>query len=290
MPRPTVLSIATASLILFGAESAAADCRSPADVVDGKELIEKFDSPLNECIWTKIQSNWGGLSATGDYSGGVLLSNIEEGRGPLVLHAHGNQYKGSVRGMNSDGTLRPDGKRTGSAIMSRQRFLGGRFEARVTIPAELGVVSAFWTYNNFTSRDGVEHNHEIDIEFPGRPVEDAPPSLDYVMLTTWVGLEGGQSTSSLSRLPAPVTDGKFHILRFDWLPPEEGVGGYVKFFVDDKPLATTTSNVPSKPGNLWLGLWFPPIWAGTPNFGSVEMKVDWVRVSPLAAQALPRSP
>jgi hypothetical protein len=290
MPRQTLITLAAASAFLWSFGASAADCRYPADVVDGNDLAEKFDAPLNECVWTKVQSNWGGLSEAGDYSGGVLLSNIEERLGPLVLHAHGNRYQGPIRGMNSDGTERPDGQRTGAAIMSRQRFLGGRFEARVTIPAELGVVSAFWTYNNYTSRDGVEHNHEIDIEFPGRAVADDPPSLDYVMLTTWVGLKEGQSTSSFSHLPAAVADGKFHLLRFDWLPPEEGRGGYVKFYVDGHEMATTTTNVPTAPGNVWLGLWFPPVWAGTPDFDSVEMKVDWVHVSPLSGPDPAHSP
>ncbi len=281
MRQQTKLCCAAVGLICWGPACGLASCHFPADAVTGNALFEPFKAPLNACVWTKVQSNWGGLTETGDYSGGVLLDNIQEGGSPLVLHAHGNRYTGPIRGLNSDDTVRPDGRRTGAAIMTRQRFLGGRFEARVTVPDALGVVSAFWTYNNFTTRDGVEHNHEIDIEFPGRPRTDAPPSLKYVMLTTWVGLKDGQSTSALERLPASVTDGEFHVLRFDWLPPTDGSGGYVKFFIDGALLTTTTTNVPNEAGNVWLGLWFPPVWAGTPDFDSVEMKVDWVRVSPL---------
>lgn len=283
MNLPAKLCCRLMGLLLLGSAGQAATCRFPADAVVSKELFYRFNGPLNECLWTKVQSNWGGLSETGDYSGGVLYANIEESGEPLILHAHGNLYNGRIRGLNSDDSVRPNGRRTGASIMSRQRYLGGRFEARVTIPAALGVVSAFWTYNNFTTQDGIEHNHEIDIEFPGRPIPDSPPSLDYVMLTTWVGLKKGQSTPAYKALPATVTDGKFHVLRFDWLPPEGGTGGYVKFFVDEHPLATTTTNIPTEPGNVWLGLWFPPVWAGTPDFDSVEMKVDWVRISPLDA-------
>ncbi|HEX2840199.1 glycoside hydrolase family 16 protein [Hyphomicrobium sp.] len=283
MKQSAKLYCTALGLIFSSSAWALAGCHVPADVVAGQELFETFKAPLNECVWTKVQSNWGGLTATGDYSGGVLLDNIQEGTWPLVLHAYGNRYNGPIRGLNSDDSVRPDGRRTGAAIMTRQRFLGGRFEVRATVPDALGVVSAFWTYNNFTTRDGVEHNHEIDIEFPGRPRTNAPPSLKYVMLTTWTGLKDGQSTSALERLPASVTDGKYHVLRFDWLPPSDGGAGYVKFFIDGALLTTTTTNVPSEPGNVWLGLWFPPEWAGTPDFDSVEMKVDWVRISPLQA-------
>ncbi len=281
MKWPTQLCSASVLALLLASPGASAGCRLPADVTVKDELFDDFREPLNDCVWTRVQSNWGGLTEAGDYSGGVLLANIEEGPGPLVLHARGNYYKGPIRGFNSDDSVRPDGHRTGASIMTRQRYFGGRFEARVTIPAELGVVTAFWTFNNFTTQDGVEQNHEIDIEFPGHPAEDSPPNLRYVMLTTWTGLKTGQSTSVNRKLPAAVADGKYHVLRFDWVPPDAGKGGSVTYFVDGHELATTTTNVPSEPGNLWLGLWFPPEWAGTPNFDSVEMKVDWVRITPL---------
>lgn len=34
-------------------------------------------------------------------------------------------------------------------------------------------------------------------------------------------------------------------------------------------------------GQLWLGLWFPNAWAGSPDFETCTMYVDYVRVSAL---------
>ena len=197
----------------------------------------------------------------------------------IVLEAHGNHYSGPARGYNSDGTMRPDGRRTGAAIRSRQRFLGGRFEARVTIPAQLGVVSAFWSFfYEKTTTD--ERNHEIDIEFPGQASAHSPPALTHVTLSTWRGLAAGQSTAAFVKLPHAVADGAFHLLRFDWLPPSASQAPAVKFYIDDKLLHVARTNVPSEPANIWLGLWFPPQWAGKPEFTSVSMRVDWIRITP----------
>jgi Glycosyl hydrolases family 16 len=288
-PRPVRqglgLSLAFIGLLLLkpaGAAEARTDCPEAADALSTREIFSDFTrGGLDSCDWIKVQSNWGGHTESGDYSGGVIKANVGERDGMLVLTAHGNRYDGDIRGYDRDGSMRPDGRRTGAAIMSRQRYLGGRFEARVTIPAVLGVASALWTFFYAETPGGAEENHEIDIEFPGRPSDDGAPSLGYVMFSTWRGLAKGQWTTAFEALPGTVTDGKFHDLRFDWHPPDVGSQGSVAFYIDGRLLETIRTNVPSKPGNVWLGLWFPPKWAGVPDFSTAEMKVDWIRISPL---------
>ena len=256
-------------------------CPEPADAVSTRAIHAQFKGRgLDGCDWVIVQKNWGGHTTAGDYSGGVIKANVGMRDGKLVLTARGNRYDGPIRGYNKDGSMRPDGRRTGAVIMSRQRYLGGRFEARVTIPVELGVASALWTFF-YAERDGTVENHEIDIEFPGRPSDAAAPSFDYVLLSTWRGLTKGQWTTAFEPLPATVTDGKFHVLRFDWQPQDAGRKGFVAFYIDGRLLKTIRTTVPSKAGNLWLGLWFPPKWAGVPDFVEVKMKVDWVRITPL---------
>lgn len=272
----------TVTLVSAVAEMPNASCPVPENTLSTtNRLFDDFtDGKVNSSLWEKVQANWGGLTEDGDYSGGVLKENIGDDDGKLALFARGNAYEGPIRGRNSDGTIRPDGRRTGAAIMSRERYLGGRFEARVTIPAKLGVVSAMWTFFYEKTDDGVEHNHEIDIEFPGQENAGGKPRLDYVSLTTWRGLRQGQSKTVFWALPEAVADGKFHILRFDWVPPDAQSPGVVTFYIDGNQLAVIKTNVPSKPGNLWLGLWFPPKWAGEPEFSEAVMKVDWVRIAP----------
>ncbi|NCB34373.1 MAG: glycosyl hydrolase family protein, partial [Erysipelotrichia bacterium] len=74
--------------------------------------------------------------------------------GMLVLGANGDYYAGSKTGIGNS-----HGRRTGSAIISRDYFGPGRFEVRAKIMPRFGGATAFWTYYN----DGTV-NHEIDIE------------------------------------------------------------------------------------------------------------------------------
>jgi len=282
------LRILIALIGLLWAGPAAADrpgknCREAENAISTRALFDKFSGPIAEsCDFTIVQLNWGGHTAMGDYSGGVIKANVGKRDGRLVLTARGNRYDGAVRGYDKDGTVRPDGRRTGAAVMSRQRYLGGRFEARVTVPPVLGVASALWTFVYEELPDGGPiENHEIDIELPGRASDAAAPSFRYVLLSTWRGLEKGHRTTAFQSLPETVTDGKFHVLRFDWQPPSEKDEGFVALYIDRRLLKTIRSSVPSKAGNLWLGLWFPRKWAGVADFGIAEMKIDWVRITPL---------
>jgi beta-glucanase (GH16 family) len=250
--------------------------------VASSTLSDDVDSPnLNTCTWVVVQSNWGGKVNGEDYNGGVVGANVAVHDGVLTLTAHGNHYSGPIRGIGSRNELRPDGRRTGAAIRSRQRYIGGRFEARVKIIEHLGVVSAMWLFRYEEGADGKFHNHEIDIEFPGQADPDSPPRLDHVTLTTWTGLERGQSTAAFRALPRSIADGDFHLLRFDWRPPVDSKAGSVAFYIDGELQHVSDSNVPSMPANLWLGAWFPSGWAGEPEFAQATMMVDWVRVSPI---------
>ncbi len=214
---------------------------------------------LDHCDWEIVTSNWGGRTPDGgDYSGGVIEENVRIDEGGLVLKANGNLYEGPLRGRGSDGRLRPDGKRTGAAIRSKRFFRGGRFEACVTIPRELGVVSALWTFRYEEVPGGAPRNHEIDIEFPGQRDAATPVDLDHVNFTTWTGLGENGHTTAFRPLSSRASDGNFHLLRFDWQPPADNTEGQVDFYIDDQLHATITSTVPDLPANCGLAFGFRP--------------------------------
>ena len=82
--------------------------------------------PLNFLVAFK---QWGGNN------GGVLPDNLfvddDEGRSKVLrMRALGNYYDGPVRGINKDGSSRPDGRRSGSAIASKEYFASGKYEVR----------------------------------------------------------------------------------------------------------------------------------------------------------------
>jgi hypothetical protein len=269
------LSVGTSAYPLRGV--VAEDCAAESnDTV----FFDDFSTPgLDRCRWSPLEENWGGKRGDEDYNGGVTPANVIVKEGQAHLYALGNFYTGPVRGIGSDGYPRPDGRRAGAVIATRKLFLGGRFEARVAIAAEFGVCSAMWTYFHENLPGEPVRNHEIDIEFPGREHLDAPPSFRHAAFTTWTGLKPGQFTTGFRALPAG--DGPFRVLRFDWYPPTSGAGGRIDFYVDGELLYTVTRNVPSEPAPLFLGVWFPQVWAGEPDFDETNMRVDWVRISPL---------
>ncbi len=253
------------------------------DIVSNEPLYDDFSgSGIDHCKWSAVRANWGGQKDGEDYNGGVVPGNVSIRDHALVLTARGNLYAGPVQGIDSNGNLRENGRRSGAALMTRHRYLGGRFEASVKIVEHFGAVSAMWTFFYDELPGGTVRNHEIDIEFPGNANADSAPSFDHVTLTSWTGLKPGESTAAFRTLPASLADGKFHRLTFEWNPPTADNPGSVVFSIDGNELAVTRTNVPSEPANLWLGTWFPPDWAGVPDFNQAEMLVNWVRITPLS--------
>lgn len=60
--------------------------------------------------------------------------------------------------------------------------------------------------------------------------------------------------------------------KFEWVTSTS-----VNFWVDDKLYKTITgSKVVPEFGRLVLAAWFPNAWAGTPDFDTCEMMVDYV--------------
>ena len=151
------------------------------------------------------------------------------------------------------------------------------------IPPVIGVCSAAWTFRNRRADNGLVINHEIDIEFPGRAHIDAPPSLDYVALTTWTGLGSDEHSTAFARVDDAT--GRFRTYRMDWIlpkpdDPEAGKrAGRVDFFVDGELLHSTNRNIPSEPAPFLVGVWFPKAWAGSPDFVEASLLVDWVRIT-----------
>lgn len=248
--------------------------------------------------WQVVRRNWGGqVKGEISYNGGVLPENVQVRDGQCVLTARGDHYEGTVRGINGNGTRRPDGRRTGAALRTVQAFASGSYEARLKVAPELGVCSAIWTcrydelppgapgYRALPGREGAPSvvNHEIDIEFPGRPgpaIEDI--SFGRALMVTWTGLQPDERTVHYAELAAPQNDGAFHTYRFDWHTGGRGRERRVDFYVDGELVHTSRTTVPTRAGHFWIGAWFPRDWAGVPDFDTAEMVVDWVRILPFA--------
>lgn len=85
---------------------------------------------------------------------------------------------------------------------------------------------------------------------------------------------------------ANQNDGKYHLYSLTWLPPTDTFNGSLAFYVDGSLQAQAQGRgiVPDN-GQLWLGAWIPNGWAGSPDFDTCTLQVDYVRITstPLAA-------
>jgi RNA polymerase sigma factor (sigma-70 family) len=241
--------------------------------------------------WLVAHKQWGGERA----NGGVVAENVSVAGGRLLLEAHGDRYTGPVMGVRPNGAARVDGRRVGAAIATRQYFGSGRFEARIKVCPRLGACSAIWTLHYEEHYPGQPRyqkkpvggdkyfatNHEIDIELPGRPgPEKKDISFQHALFNTFTGENDDESTTGYTRLDEAQNDGRFHNYRFDWHTGGADQKKRVEFYIDDKLVRTGDTHVPDLPCRLWLGVWFPRDWAGTPDFDTEFMEVAWVRITP----------
>lgn len=244
------------------------------------------DGVLDADKWLVACKNWGGkITENGvkvDYNGGVIPQNIAFRDGKLILNGNGNLYEGELRGINRDGSQRADGKRTGAAIATKEYYASGSYEIMARVAPELGACSAMWTFEYEEDWDtGAITNHEIDIEMPGRPgSEKKNQSFQYALCNTWIGENEGEYKTGYTDIGVNQADGKFHKYRFDWHTGETGEKARVEFYFDDVLTYTSTEYIPTNAGRLWIGLWFPNGWAGTPDFDTTAFEIDYVRITP----------
>lgn len=71
-------------------------------------------------------------------------------------------------------------------------------------------------------------------------------------------------------------------LRFAWQATtgDENEEARVEFYFDDVLVYTSKEYIPTNAGRLWLGLWFPNSWAGTPDFETSDFEIDSVKITP----------
>ncbi len=244
------------------------------------------DNTLDSEKWLVAYKNWGGkVTENGvkvDYNGGVLPQNVSLRDGSLILTGNGNLYDGDLKGINKDGSLRKDGKRTGAAIATKEYFASGSYEVRAKVAPTFGACSAIWTFEYEEDWDtGKITNHEIDIEMPGRPAsEKKNQSFEYALCNTWIGENEGQYKTGYTNIGVDQADGQFHTYRFDWHTGDKQETKRVDFYFDDKLVYTSTKYIPTNAGRLWIGLWFPNSWAGTPDFDTSEFEIDYVKITP----------
>lgn len=224
--------------------------------------------------WYAVRANFDSWHAY--YSGGVVPENLYVRDGILHCEAHGDRYAGDVFGADESGRPRKD--RVGACASTRGFFASGRYEVRARVAPVLGVCSAMWTLSCGTNK-----NQEVAFQLPGRPAaanEDI--GFGYALCSAAVGEKNHEYQRKYAPLPQAQDDGAFHVYRFDWHTGDAAgtIAPRVEFYVDGVLVATNDDHVPTRAARFRIGAWFPKGWAGTPDFDTRLLEIDWVRITP----------
>lgn len=251
-----------------------------------------FDDFNSETVdtekWEYHVENWGGTEKingrTVAYNGGVIAENIKHmPEGGVKFEAHGNFYRGDVRGTYPVGLARNDNIRTGAILRTKKAFASGRYEVMAKPCPKIGSCTAFWSFDLLTEGDGHLINHEIDFEIPGKVTpETENEAFDYCLCNNWTGVLAGENSNNRTKAPVNLADGNFHHFRYDWHTgdKEKNIVPHTDFYIDGVYLRTVYEAVPQNAGLFYIGVWFPNAWEGIPDFDISDCQVKWVRITP----------
>ena len=243
------------------------------DLVNG--FYDGFNT-LEKSSWTILKGYWGANN------GGVSPDNVSITEdGTLALAGNGLYYsKGEVE---SYGQFK-DGRKCGAALISNFKALPGHYEIKMKVHPRIGACTAFWTYGNRTVEGQNENeNAEIDVELPGGS-KSGKITYKKALYTNWITEQASDSVekdiSETNVDDVAYNDGNWHTFGFDWYTDPE----MVVYYCDGKITNISTTFVPTLAGRLWLGVWFPNGFTGTPNFEKDYMFVDYVKYNPFINQ------
>lgn len=243
------------------------------DVVNG--FYDGFDT-LNKDSWLVANGYWG------TNNGGVSQDNVSITEdGTLALGGNGLYY--AKNEIESYGSYK-DGRKCGASLISTFKALPGHYEIKMKVHPRIGACTAFWTYGNRSVEGQENDNAEIDIELPGGS-KSGKITFKKALYTNWITENASDSIEAdVADCGNPQTvaynDDEWHTYGFDWYTDPE----MVVYYVDGKITNVSTTFVPTLAGRLWVGVWFPNGFTGTPEFERDYMYVDYIKYNPFVNQ------
>ncbi len=230
---------------------------------------DEFEGPAGQSPdpsrWSfDVGTDWGNAQLEYDTARPENVSL--DGSGRLAITARQESYLGRAY---TSGRIQTLGKFSQS---------GGRFEARMRMPAGQGMWPAFWLLGADFQSVGWPACGEIDImEFRGQLPSVVAGSLH------GPGYSGGSAVTGSYTYPAGALTDDFHLYAIDW------TAGQIQWSVDNQAYQTfTPTNLPgganwvfNKPFFIILNLAVGGNYVGPPNGSTVfpqNLLVDYVRV------------
>jgi len=170
------------------------------------QFFDDFDgTKLDYSRWYIAEKQWGGAN-----NNGVVHDNIVVSNGVLHLFGHGDNYTGTVQGVNSKGKRVAQVTEVGAAIATTNYYASGSYEVRMKLPPATGGTSAIWPFHYEEAYVG-DPDYTVLAQVGGMTVSNL----------TWIGLTTDQASSLLADLVSTNTS---HGKRLPYLTsPTNGV-------------------------------------------------------------------
>ena len=232
--------------------------RATFDDTNPNNFIQTMENGLDDNIFSSLEGAWHTDVAGGEHNGmkhrNLFYTNDGENT-YLAIKGRGYYNK-------EEGTI--DGKPEGGCIVTKEHLGPGRYEIEMSAMPREGGVTAMWTYCTTTGNEATSQN-EIDIEIGGTT---NGTNYESMWCTSWTKKTTKQTDTVDVTEDLYLNDGKIHKYTFDWYTNynNEDVRR-VDWFIDGKFIKSIEGNVvPEHETPLWIGLWFPPLWAGRASF------------------------
>lgn len=218
-------------------------------------IDEKFSNGvLDDNKWMTLDGVWhtDGTPHNGVQHRNLFYTKDNENNNLLAI-------KG--RGLYSTEDPLTIGKPEGGCIISKNHLTPGRYEIEMSPFQREGSVTAMWTYCTTTGNEATSQN-EIDIEIGGAG------QFEKLWCTSWTKKTNKETKDPDVSDILYMNDGKMHKFTFDWYTDYCDTGTRrIDWFIDGKYVYSIEGDVvPEYEMPLWVGVWFPPYWAGNPAF------------------------
>lgn len=227
---------------------------------------EDFSGGMSDDHFLALEGAWH-TDVVGAEHNGMKIRNL------FYTNDGTNDYLAiKARGMYNTEDPTSLGKPEGGAIITKEHLRPGRYEIKMAaMPREAGV-SAMWTYCTTTGNELTSQN-EIDIEIGGTT---NGTQFKNIWFTSWTKKETKETNPIDVTDALYLNDGKIHTYTFDWYTNYNNQDiRRVDWFIDGVYYNSLTGNVvPEHEMPLWIGIWFPPLWAGTAAFDTDYLLID----------------
>jgi|GEM_PF-5117580 len=189
-------------------------------------FFDDFSQGIRPHVWRALNERWKSQKNNGYSQDNCLYTND-----PEQVRKHGATGGLVVICSNGDFAQEADRKRQGGGIVTKRLFGPGKYEVRMKVVPRVGQCSAIWTYfNNWSDSMETLKYSEIDLE--------APYGGDYRACTgttyeKYLNAENKISSSQVIKT-APLNDGRWHVLAFEWRTDEENGDCGVVWYIDGK--------------------------------------------------------